>query len=170
MNNHSPPSVSLHPPGLVCSLHASVPCHGLAPAVCLPSTFFSAWHTDALSLSSSICLCLSLSFPILLFSFSSLSPSLSSSLCVADPNTPIKWTSWLCERKERRTKKSERMFCHWGNKGRSNLSSSLLASWLNVYPVHGVVFFLLSLFRILWYLFSSGSQLLCLFFSRPKIL
>lgn len=40
MNNRSPPSVRRHPPGLVCSLLASVPCHGLAPTVCLPSTFF----------------------------------------------------------------------------------------------------------------------------------
>lgn len=67
MSNHRAPSVRLHPPGLVCSLLASVPCHGLAPTVCLPSTFFWAWHTDALSLSGSICLCLSLSFPTALF-------------------------------------------------------------------------------------------------------
>ena len=40
MNNHSAPSVRLHPPGLVRSLLASVPCHGLALAVCLPQHLF----------------------------------------------------------------------------------------------------------------------------------
>lgn len=67
MNNRCAPSVRRHPPGLVCSLLPSVPCHGLAPTACLPGTFFffffsGAWHADALSLSDSICLCLSLSF------------------------------------------------------------------------------------------------------------
>lgn len=66
MNNRSAPSVRRHPPGLVCSLLASVPCHGLAPAVCLPSTFFSVWHADALSVS------LFLSFPNPFFPFTSL--------------------------------------------------------------------------------------------------
>lgn len=59
MNNRNVPSVRRHPPGLFSSLLASVPCHGLAPAVCLRSTFFCAWHADALSLSGSACLCLS---------------------------------------------------------------------------------------------------------------
>lgn len=70
MNNHSAPSVRLHPPGLVCSLLASVPCRGLAPAVCLPSIFFWAWHAGALSLSGSICLrpCLSFFPPYFFFS------------------------------------------------------------------------------------------------------
>lgn len=96
-----------------------------------------------------LCLCLALSVRVCLFPSPPhfflfhlfLLPSLP--LCLADPDTPIKWTSRLCERKDRTKEKTERMFCQQGNERRSNLSSSLLASWLNVYPCRGVVFFLL---------------------------
>lgn len=39
MSNHSAPSVRLHPPGLVFSLLASVPCHGLAPTLAYQALF-----------------------------------------------------------------------------------------------------------------------------------
>lgn len=70
MSNRSAPSVRLHPPGLVCSLLASVSCHCLAPTVCLPSTFFFwAWHSDALSLSGSVSVCVFHFLPWLLLFF-----------------------------------------------------------------------------------------------------
>lgn len=144
MNNHSAPSVRLHPPGLVCSLLASVPCHGLAPAVCLPSTFFLGMARRCF-VSVWLYLSVSVSFrlPTLVFPSSSLSPSFSSSLprWPRHPNQMNKQIMW--EKRENKKKKWKRMFCHQGNKRRSNLSYSLLASWLNVYPSHGVVFFLL---------------------------
>lgn len=42
------------------------------------------------------------------------------------------------------------MICEQGNKERGHLSSSPFASWLNVYPCHGVIFFLLLPSTILW--------------------
>lgn len=139
MSNHSAPSVRLHPPGLVFSLLASVPCHGLAPTLAYQAPFLgkacrcfvSVWLYLFVSL-------FFISHPTL-FSFLffiSFSPPLP--LCIADPDLPIKWTNRLCEGKER-TKK-ERSFFHLDNIGRSNLSSSILASWLNVYPPCSVVY------------------------------
>lgn len=104
------------------------------PQSAYQAPFFWAWHTDALSLSCSVCLCLSfIAWPAFVFSISFSLPRFLFSL--TDPNTPIKGTSRLCGRK------SKKMFCHLGNKERSNLSLSILASWPNVYPPHGVVFF-----------------------------
>lgn len=75
MSNHSAPSVRLHPPGLVFSLLASVPCHGLAPTLAYQALFLgkacrcfvSVW----LYLFVSVCF---ISHPALFFSF--LSPLL----------------------------------------------------------------------------------------------
>lgn len=146
MNNHRAPSVWLHPPGLVHSLLASVPCHGLAPAVCLPSTFFWAWLADALSLSGSVCLRLSLSFPnpdfflplLFLLSF-----SFFLSLCVL-----LTWTPQSNEQadyvreKEKTKKRGKGCSVNRGIRGEV-IYLRLLASGLTVYPPSGVVFFLL---------------------------
>ena len=152
MNNHSAPSVRLHPPGLVCSLLCFCSLSWLGTRS-LPSQqlffFFWAWHADALSLSGSVCVRLFSFFfffrqPMLFFCFFLdlfLSPPLP--LRVADPDTPIKWTSRLCEGKKSGQKKEEkRMLYHRGNKGRSNLSSSLFgvmteclpSLWCGIFP------------------------------------
>lgn len=105
MNNHSAPSVRLHPPGLVCSLLASVPCHGLAPAVCLPSTFFLGMARRCF-VSVWLYLSVSVSFrlPTLVFPSSSLSPSFSSSLprWPRHPNQMNKQIMW--EKRENKKK------------------------------------------------------------------
>ena len=60
MNNRNVPSVRRHPPGLFSSLLASVPCHGLAPAVCLRSTFFLCMACRRfVCLALPVCACLS---------------------------------------------------------------------------------------------------------------
>lgn len=136
MSNHSAPSVRLHPPGLVFSLLASVPCHGLAPTLAYQALFLgkacrcfvSVW----LYLFVSVCF---ISHPAFFFFISFSLPSLT--LCIADPDLPIKWTNRLCEGKERTKKRS---FFHLDDIGRSHLSSSILASWLNVYPHCSVVY------------------------------
>lgn len=137
MSNHSAPSVRLHPPGLVFSLLASVPCHGLAPTLAYQALFFGqSMQMLCLCLALSVCVCL-FHFPPCSFFFISFSlPSLT--LCIADPDLPIKWTNRLCEGKERTKKKD--LFFHLDDIGRSHLSSSILASWLNVYPHCSVVY------------------------------
>lgn len=90
MSNRHAPSVRQHPPGLVCSLLASAPCHGLAPSVCLASTFF--FHADALSLSGSVSIYQHPSFPSQLSSF--LAPTLTK------PPKLNRWADYL--RKGRR--------------------------------------------------------------------
>lgn len=162
MNNRTAPSVRRHPPALVCSLLPSVPCHGLAPAACLPSTFFLGMERRCF-VSVRLYLSVSLSFfssPFFLFSFY-ISFSLFSSSRTCWPIHPNQTNKQIMWEKRGQTKKGKRMFCHQGNKGRSNLSSSLLASdlclpssWCGILPS--------SLFSILRCLFSSGSQLLCL--------
>lgn len=78
MNNHSTPSVRLHPPGLVCSLLCFCSLSWLGTHSLPTQAPFRAWHADALSLSGSISLRLSLPFPTALSSFSSLPTSFSS--------------------------------------------------------------------------------------------
>lgn len=112
---------------------ASVPCHGLAPAVCLPSNFFFLGMARRCFVSVWLYLFVSVSF---LFSFSpthafflfspwslSLSASSSPSRWPRHPNQMNKQIMW--GEKERTKKEEKRMFYHRGNKGRSNLSSSL---------------------------------------------
>ena len=116
---------------------ASVPCHGLAPAVCLPSNFFLLGHGTQM-----LCLCLALSVCVRLFSFFlyffpnpcfffpfspwslSLSASSSPSRWPRHPNQMNKQIMWG-EKEQTKKKRKKRMFYHQGNKGRSNLSSSL---------------------------------------------
>lgn len=129
MSNQSAPSVRQHPPGLVCSLLASAACHGLALAVCLPSTFFPpAWHADALSLSGSA----SVSASALFFFHPTLTKPLKSN----------GWTDYLRKGKVKKIKKlkSKRNFCWQENKVKSNLSSCLFFGLFR-----GVLFFFLPL-------------------------
>lgn len=136
MSNHSAPSVRLHPPGLVFSLLASVPCHGLAPTLAYQALFLgkarrcfvSVW----LYLFVSVCF---ISHPALFFHF--FLPSFSSSL-YCWPRLTNQMDKQIMRGKER-TKK-ERSFFHLDDIGRSNLSSSILASRLNVYPSYSVVY------------------------------
>lgn len=126
MTNRTAPSVRLHPPGLVCSLLASVSCHGLAPSVCLPSTFFG--HGTR-----TLCLCLALclfQFRPSFFYFSFL------------PSIPFFFYCQLISHPQSGDavylREKGKTFFHLGNKKKSNLSLSV--SWLNVYPPHGVIF------------------------------
>ena len=116
---------------------ASVPCHGLAPAVCLPSNFFLLGHGTQM-----LCLCLALSVCVRLFSFflyffpnpCFFSPlfsltSFSRRLLLAESLTQTPQSNeqadYVRGKRADKKKRKKRMFYHQGNKGRSNLSSSL---------------------------------------------
>lgn len=124
MSNHSAPSVRLHPPGLVFSLLASVPCHGLASTLAYQALFFGqSMQMLCLCLALSVCVCLFHFPPCSFFFFHFFLPSFSYSLYC--------WP--------RLTNQMDKQIMR-GNIGRSHLSSSILASWLNVYPHCSVVY------------------------------
>lgn len=124
MSNHSAPSVRLHPPGLVFSLLASVPCHGLAPTLAYQALFLGkacrCFVSVCLYLFVSVCF---ISHTALFFFFHFFLPSFSYSLYC--------WP--------RLTNQMDKQIMR-GNIGRSHLSSSILASWLNVYPHCSMVY------------------------------
>lgn len=150
MNNHSPPSVSLHRPGVICSLHASVSCHDLAPAVCRPSTFFG--HGTQM-----LCLCLTLSVGVCLFIFPSYFSLFHLSYLCTWPRHP----NQMNKQKIVGKKKRKGLFCHQRNKGRSNLSSSLCGFMTECLPSSLCGIFPISFICVLYCLLSSGWQWLC---------
>lgn len=162
MNNRTAPSVRRHPPGLVCSLLPSVPCHGLAPAACLPSTFFLGMERRCF-VSVWLYLSVSLSFfssPFFLFSVY-ISFSLFSSSLTCWPSHPNQTNKQIMWEKRGQKKKGKGCFATRGIRGEViylplfwRLSKCLPSSWCGILPS--------SLFSILRCLFSSGSQLLCL--------
>lgn len=113
------------------------------PQSAYQAPFFWTWHEDALSLSGSVSFCLFLFPAWLFFFFISFSLLLLCSVSLTQTPQSNEQADYVREKREPKKKENKRMFCHQGNNGRSNLSSSLLASWLNVYPPRGVVFFLL---------------------------
>lgn len=138
MSNHSAPSVRLHPPGLVFSLLASVPCHGLAPTLAYQALFFGqSMQMLCLCLALSVCVCL-FHFPPCSFFFSFLSPFLLLlSVLLTQTYQSNGQTDYA---REKREQKKKDLFFHLDDIGRSHLSSSILASWLNVYPHCSVVY------------------------------
>lgn len=142
---------------VITELHLSGCTHLVWSAAFLLLLLVVAWHPQSayqapflgMARRCFVSVCLYL-FPPNFFLLFLLSPSFSSSppCWPRHPNQMNKQIKWENKREQKR------MFSHQGNKERSHLSSSLLASWLDVYSSHGVVVFLPS-FQYIWCCFCQ---------------